>query len=276
MPIIISKENSDGFIKLLRSNLKEQYTNRKRKVEDIIHVSDILFGYCLRKSYYSRIIGNHEFTDEDIDNFVRGEASEYVLVRLADIGVGQLELDFDDGLLVARPDLYSKDKKVIVEFKDTKSFERLTPIHSKFKDYLRQLLYYLTISEIETGILCIRYASNRKLQWIKRDDQGDYFFSPIVNHKTGENKLPELETWTIILEKDSSIRELLRQEIRTRALLLRKALDTKDDSELPKVVEEWKCIRCPFLENCIPKNRTLIDSKLDILENEIIVIPDIV
>ncbi|MBA3284486.1 MAG: hypothetical protein H0U27_05425 [Nitrosopumilus sp.] len=281
MPILISKDSA--FINILRSNLKEHYNSHRRDIDDKIHVSDILWGSCLRKAYYARVIKDYEFTDDDIDNFVRGESSEHVLVDLADIGVGQHELFFEDDL-IARPDLLSvspsdsneqqqqQPKNLIVEFKDTKSFERLTPENPKFKGYLRQLLYYLIISGFDAGVLCIRYASNRKLQWIKRDEKGDYFFSPLVNNETGENKLPELETWTVILEKDSDIRELLKNEIRMRVSILRAALDSKNPLELPKVAEEWKCIRCPFLKNCNPLTIEKQDSKKDILDDGKIIV----
>jgi hypothetical protein len=283
MPILISKDST--FINLLRSNLKEHYNSHRRNIDDKIHVSDILWGSCLRKAYYARVIEDYEFTDDDIDNFVRGESSEHVLVDLADIGVGQHELFFEDDL-IARPDLLSvspsgsneqqqqqqQPKNLIVEFKDTKSFERLTPENPKFKGYLRQLLYYLIISGFDAGVLCIRYASNRKLQWIKRDEKGDYFFSPLVNNETGENKLPELETWTVILEKDSDIRELLKDEIRMRVSILRAALNSKSPMELPKVAEEWKCIRCPFLKNCNPLTIEKKDSKKDILDDGKIIV----
>ena len=283
MPILISKDST--FINILRSNLKEHYNSHRRNIDDKIHVSDILWGSCLRKAYYARVIEDYEFTDDDIDNFVRGESSEHVLVDLADIGVGQHELFFEDDL-IARPDLLSvspsdsneqqqqqqQPKNLIVEFKDTKSFERLTPENPKFKGYLRQLLYYLVISGFDAGVLCIRYASNRKLQWIKRDEKGDYFFSPLVNNETGENKLPELETWTVILEKDSDIRELLKDEIRMRVSILRAALNSKNPLELPKVAEEWKCIRCPFLKNCNPLTIEKKDSKKDILDDGKIIV----
>ena len=283
MPILISKYST--FINILRSNLKEHYNSHRRNIDDKIHVSDILWGSCLRKAYYARVIEDYEFTDDDIDNFVRGESSEHVLVDLADIGVGQHELFFEDDL-IARPDLLSvspsdsneqqqqqqQPKNLIVEFKDTKSFERLTPENPKFKGYLRQLLYYLIISGFDAGVLCIRYASNRKLQWIKRDEKGDYFFSPLINNETGENKLPELETWTVILEKDSDIREILKDEIRMRVSMLRAALDSKNPLDLPKVAEEWKCIRCPFLKNCNPLTIEKQDSKKDVLDDGKIIV----
>jgi hypothetical protein len=279
MPIVISKDN--GFLDLLRSNLKQHYMDHKRKVTDVIHVSDILQGNCLRKAYYSRTVEDYEFTDEDIDNFVRGEASEHVLVDLADIGVGQLELDFEKGLVMARPDLYSDHEGgLIVEFKDTKTFERLTPDHYKFKTYLRQLLYYLVIGGKEHGVLNIRYASNRKLQWLTRDDQGDYYYAPLIYQEDGEmreeNKLPELESWSVFLGKDDFVRELLKNEIIDRATKLRMELDHNSKTPysihstitLPKVAEKWKCVRCPFLKICDPDSVEQVDSLKDgILDN---------
>lgn len=289
MTIIVARDNK--FINLLRDNYREFYEDRKRKPNDKIHVSDILNGSCLRKAYYSRISEDFQLTDEDIDNFVRGESSEYALVNLANIGVGQFELFFEDDL-IARPDLMTHKKTIgprsqsvkpdnnlsediIVEFKDTKSMSRLTPENPRFKSYLRQLLYYLVISEYDTGILCIRYANNRNLIWMKSDSKGDYYFSP-RNTGDGQNsRLPDIETWTVIMEKNSPIRELLKNEIRVRVKLLRSALTERNVAQLPKVSEEWKCIRCPFLKKCIPAKVMKKDIKIDPLEKNgmITVIP---
>ncbi len=281
MPIIISKDYR--FLHLLRTNIKVLYSSRKRKPEDKIHVSDILSGSCLRKAFYARVVKEYDLTVEDIDNFVRGESSEYVLVGLADVGVTQKELLFEDNL-IARPDLMTgspshktefqnkistkkdDEAEIIVEFKDTKSFERLKPDNKRFKAYLRQLLYYLVISGYDTGILCIRYSNNRRLVWIKRDNKGDYFFSPKTNGHEGEESLTEIESWTVILEKGSKIRDILKEEIRTRVSLLKSALDSNSDAQLPKVAEEWKCIKCPFKPTCNPSRVTNQDSEIDILD----------
>ena len=287
MPIIISKDYR--FLQLLRTNLKALYNSRKRKPQDKIHVSDILSGSCLRKAFYARTVKDYELTVEDIDNFVRGESSEYILVGLADIGISQMELLFE-GNLIARPDLMTgsqshkteskdtistkkdKEAEIIVEFKDTKSFERLKPDNKRFKSYLRQFLYYLVISGYDTGILCIRYANNRKMVWIKRDSQGDYYFSPKTKNQDGEENLAEIESWTVILEKGSPIREVLKEEIRKRVSLLKSALDDNSDAQLPKVAEEWKCIKCPFKQTCNPSNVTMQDSEIDILDEKGLVI----
>jgi len=280
MTVIVAKDTK--FISLLRNNYREFYHARKRKPEDKIHVSDILPSSCLRKAFYSRISKEFQLTDEDIDNFVRGESSEYALVNLANIGVGQYELQFEDDL-IARPDLMTdkearqitsqnikqKDEfsaDIIVEFKDTKSMVRLTPENLRFRSYLRQLLYYLVISNYDTGILCIRYANNRNLIWLKSDSAGDYYFSPKASTAGHDSRLPDIETWTVIMQKDSPIREMLKDEIRMRVKLLRFALRSGSVAELPKVSEEWKCIRCPFLKDCNPNSVKKKDSKIDPLD----------
>ena len=119
--------------------------------------------------------------------------------------------------------------KSSLNLKIQRAFERLKPDDKRFKSYLRQLLYYLVISGYDTGILCIRYANNRKMVWIKRDSQGDYYFSPKTNVQEGEESLAEIESWTVILEKGSPIRDILKEEIRTRVSLLKSALDTNSE-----------------------------------------------
>ena len=281
MTIIITKD--DKFVKLLRDNLRNIYQSRKRKPDEKIHVSDILPGSCLRKAYFARMTDDYILTDDDVDNFVRGEASEHALVNLANLGVSQFELFFENDL-VARPDLMTSNSvqtmnqnnktsvkdtlssEIIVEFKDTKSMTRLTPESPRFRSYLRQLLYYLIISNFDTGILCIRYANNRNLKWIKSDSSGDYYFSPRVDKQNSDAKLPDIETWTVIIEKASPIRDSLKDEIRSRVGLLKSALMENSVDKLPKVSEEWKCTKCPFLTECNPNNVSNKDSKKDLLD----------
>jgi hypothetical protein len=65
---------------------------------------------------------------------------------------------------------------------------------------------------------------------------------------------------------------LLKDEIRERVSLLRAALKSENHLELPKVAEEWKCIRCPFLKTCNPLTIDKQDSKKDILDEGKIVV----
>ncbi|HZB15916.1 MAG TPA: hypothetical protein VE445_02020, partial [Nitrososphaeraceae archaeon] len=167
MTIVVRSDRE--FTDLLKNSLRSRYEKRKRS-EDEVHVSDILPSSCIRKQYYGRKFPDLEpLTDESINHFIRGEASEFVITDLANMGVAQADLEFDG--LIAHPDIL--DKEVIIELKDTQSNRRLDMTDYGFRSYLRQLLYYLTITGIEKGIISIRY-SNREMRWIKSDEKGDY------------------------------------------------------------------------------------------------------
>jgi hypothetical protein len=80
--------------------------------------------------------------------------------------------------------------------------------------------------------------------------------------------LAEIESWTVLLVKGSPIRDILKEEIRTRGSLLKSALDVKSDVHLPKVAEEWKCIKCPFKQTCNRSSINKQDSEIDILDEK--------
>jgi hypothetical protein len=92
-------------------------------------MSLIYSGSCLRKAFYARTVKDYELTVEDIDNFVRGESSEYVLVRLADVGISQMELLFEDDL-IARPDLMTGSQSHRTESQDAVFTKRLMRLKS--------------------------------------------------------------------------------------------------------------------------------------------------
>ena len=192
MTITIRK--SPEFTDLLQRNLNKRYEERRRVGDSSIHVSDILPTNCIRKQYYSRKFPEMDpISDESVHHFVRGEASEFVITDLANMGVAQAELEMDG--LIAHPDIMSENEKgeenerlieagvkaigqsVIVELKDTVNGRSLDITDQKFRSYLRQLLYYLVMTNIEKGIISIRYNS-RELRWIKSSTEGDYFFRP--------------------------------------------------------------------------------------------------
>jgi hypothetical protein len=108
--------------------------------------------------------------------------------------------------------------------------------------------------------------------WIKRYSGGDYFFSPKVTDLDGKGTLAEIESWTVILKKGSPIPDILKEEIRNRVSLLKSALEANSDVQLPKVDEEWKCMKCPFKQTCNPSSVTKQDSEIGFLdENDVIV-----
>jgi len=247
MPVIIRPDAE--FTNLLKSNLRLRYNSRKKDRIGLapIHVSDILPSSCLRKQYYSRTFPDEDpVTDESIHHFVRGEASEFAITQLAKIGVAQAELQMDE--IIAHPDIMDNagQNKVIIELKDTISGKRLDINDYTFRSYLRQLLYYLTMTGIEKGVLSIRY-NIRELKLLKKDESGEYFFRP------NNSKNPGIESWSINLPKDDILREILRNEMVLRKNIFLTALENHDVANLPRLTEPLKsikCPNCPFYSKC--------------------------
>ena len=262
MPVIVSK--NEEFTSLLQNKLKERYEKRRR-MDNTVHVSDIIPSTCIRKQYYSRKYPQLDIiTNETVQHFVRGEASEFVITNLADLGVSQSEIEIDG--LIGRPDIMNSN--IIVELKDTMSNNRLNVTDDKFKSYLRQLLYYLVITGIERGIISIKY-NTKELKWIKSDSQGDYFFRPF------NSKMAEIESWEINLPTNDVTREILKNEMVRRKNLFLNALTTGDISIFPRLSEknrDRKCRWCKFYDICMDKtndedeNAKEMANEIDILD----------
>ena len=267
MPIVIRHDSE--FTDVLRNNLRVRYDEKKKDRTGLapIHVSDILPSSCIRKQYYSRVYPHEApITDESVHHFARGEASEFVITKLAKIGVAQAELQMDG--IVAHPDIMDNtdEKKVIIELKDTVTGKRLDINDYTFRSYLRQLLYYLVMTGIERGIISIRY-NIRELKLIKKDETGEYFFRP------NDAKSPGIESWSVYLAKEDITREILRNEMVLRKNILVNALENNDVTILPRLTEPLKsskCPNCPFYHRCydeIENERALdIAQQIDILD----------
>ena len=249
--MVITIRKSPEFTDRLQKNLKSRY-EEKRRLDDTVHVSDIIPTTCIRKQYYSRRFPELDpISNESVHHFIRGESSEFIITKLASIGVAQADIEMEG--IVAHPDIMSSDENVIIELKDTVNGTRIN--HSNFYDdkndtfrsYLRQLLYYLVMTGIEKGIISIRY-NVKELKWIRSDSQGDYFFRPFTAKDVG------IESWEIFLPLNDIAREILKNEIVRRKNLFLKALNENDVSMLPRLINHarrTKCPRCTFYDKCI-------------------------
>ena len=264
MAITIRKNPT--FTDLLQKNLKSRYED-KRRVDSIVHVSDIIPTTCIRKQYYSRKFPELDpLSNESVHHFVRGESSEFVITELASLGVAQANIEMDG--IVAHPDIMNEVESVIVELKDTVNGKRLDVTDSTFRAYLRQLLYYLVMTGIEKGIISVRY-NIRELRWIKSDSEGnDYFFRPFNGKDVG------IESWEIHLPATDVAREILKNEMVRRKNLFLKALEENDVSVLPRLPEfarNKKCGWCPFYDKCMNKDNETdkakeMSNEIDILD----------
>ncbi|MFL6390821.1 MAG: hypothetical protein ACJ71E_02055 [Nitrososphaeraceae archaeon] len=243
MPIIIRR--SPEFTRLLLKNLMSKH-EQKRRQDNTVHVSDIIPTTCIRKQYYSRKFPDMDpLSDQSVHHFVRGESSEFVITQLAGLGVAQADIEMEG--IVAHPDIMSLEECVIIELKDTVSGRRLDFYDNTFRAYLRQLLYYMVMTNIEKGIISIRY-NVRELRWVRSDSEGDYFFRPFNAKDVG------IESWEAFLASDDIVRQLLKNEMVRRKNLFLKALNENNVSILPRLIDDAKrskCPRCPFYDKCV-------------------------
>jgi hypothetical protein len=257
----ITIRRNKEFTDLLDANLRLRYEGRRR-IDEKVHVSDIIPTTCIRKQFYSRRYPEMDpISSDSIHHFVRGEASEFVITNLANIGIAQPEIEIDG--IIAHPDVMLSSE-VIVELKDTLSGKRLDITDERFRSYLRQLLYYLVITGIEKGILSIRYNS-KEFRWIRSDSEGDYYFKP------RNGKEPGIESWSVIIPKGDISREILKNEMVRRKNLFLKALRQNDVSILPKLAESKRSSKCPwckFYNKCMDKYNEETDEAKE-MANEI-------
>lgn len=240
----IKIERNSAFTDILLNNLLQKHNERARE-GNVVHVSDILPNTCIRRQYYGRKFPDvAPLNHESVHHFVRGEASEFVITKLAGLGVSQAELNMDG--IIAHPDIMGDD--LVVELKDTVNGKRLDFSDTTFRSYLRQLLYYLTITGIEKGIISIRY-NIRELRRLRRDADGnDYFIRPANAKDVG------IESWQVMLPKSDIARELLKNEMIRRKNLFVKALEENDVSILPRLpdyMRNYKCKWCAFYNKCM-------------------------
>ena len=252
--VIIIQKNPE-FTNLLQKNLMSRHEEKRRK-DNRVHVSDIIPTTCIRKQYYSRKFPDMDpLSNESIHHFVRGESSEFVITQLSDLGVAQADIEMDG--ILAHPDIISDEKDVIVELKDTVNGRRLDFYDSTFRLYLRQLLYYMVMTGIEKGIISIRY-NIKELRWVKSDSEGDYFFRPFNAKDVG------IESWEVLLPSHDIARQILKNEMVRRKNLFLKALEEKDVSILPRLIDDakrGKCPYCPFYDKCINQDSETNEAK---------------
>lgn len=225
------------------NELRKKYETNKR-VDTVTHVSDILPPpTCIRRAYYGRMYPEeNEINIDSVNHFLRGQATEFAITKLADAGVAQLDVTFSN-TVKGHPDI--ANDQTIYELKDTTSLDRLSFDDHQFRSYLRQLLYYMIMTKREKGIISIKY-NTPQLIFQRRTAEGELYLKP-YGSRVG------IEAWDIYLAIDDPIRKELEEEIKTRENLFQDALKTKSPIDLPRLPQEFvkgKCNYCPYKKRC--------------------------
>jgi hypothetical protein len=236
-----------SFSKLLTENLRKHYESNNRHEAEPVHVSDLVSSSCLRKQYFHRKFPDQEVLSGDsVYNFVRGESSEIIITKLANLGVAQVKIQSFG--IVGRPDILKKDLTIAPSsFLSCGTLsKRLELDDFIFKGYLNQLLYYLVLTDIENGILCIKYSAP-ELIWYQRNGKRDYYVRPF------NAKSPGFESLAVLLSLDDPLRQELKDEMIKKRDLFLDALSADKVESLPGLAglaKKLKCKSCPFIEWC--------------------------
>jgi hypothetical protein len=63
---------------------------RKKRLDNVVHVSDIIPTTCIRKEYYCMKFPEMDpISNKSVHHFVRGESSEFVITQITTMGVAQ-------------------------------------------------------------------------------------------------------------------------------------------------------------------------------------------
>lgn len=260
MPIEIKKDRT--FEDILKRNLQVKFNERRRSSEsnEKCHVSEILAGACLRQKYFERK-SPMPLTDVQIQHYVRGQASENIITDIIGpkIGVSQSTIE-REGVTATRDILIRNDgeKNIIVELKNNATGRIITPGTDDFKHYLRQILYYLVLSDdIEKGILSIK-REIKTLQYYQRIDGGDLYYRPFNAEEPG------IDSYAITLPQNDPVRDMILEEITTRRDMFLTALQNNEVKHLPRLTEKegkrYKCTTkaCPYYDLCQHKTEESI------------------
>jgi hypothetical protein len=197
--------------------LIEQLNARYNQPRQGIHVSDLVF--CPRLSVF-RKISPKPYDEKQVVFFAIGKVVHDLLESL--LG-GQTEVKYVWEEIEAHID---SDADVPAEIKTTRSFA-----HKPNEHWVRQLAYYCAIKGVNTARLIVLHLSPER--------------------PTKKNPTPEANMIDPFDITFSDI-EAIREELRARRDVLKKALERRDPALAPRAGSDtdWLCPECEYRAEC--------------------------
>lgn len=266
MPILVEEDN-EFLQEYMDTTIKYHEENNVRRASDgLVHIGDIT--YCARKAWIPYIFPLRNKLDiYEVDNFDRGLGTEYSIVKILDYRYSEKDTDFQmeiqfDGI-TGHPDFTVKDE-VVFELKSTNTIDKLNLKSDNIKSYVRQVVYYMLLTGIETGRILIKYNLPFHMKYIRNQKREDgnpnYQYNIEYHHKN--NRVPYYFLKVTIPKDDPlrhSVRDILVNKIKP---LYKHVLKNRDLTVIPtlpdKKVNGWKCRYCKHNELCstIPDRQT--------------------
>jgi hypothetical protein len=268
--LVFSIRKDTTFNAKLEQNLVDKFTHNRRNEDDPVHVSDLTSG-CIRKSWYRRKFPEQDTVDTTTAlHFLRGIASQYALTQLLNLERTEVPITSSDSEIVGHVDAMLREgsKDCVVEMKSTNSMSHYDIDDDTFKNYLRQIFYYLILTDLEKAYLIIKYEQH-EMRFFKKDKEGNSHYIRERDHKPAS-----IETWEIILTRDSIEHQKLKSEMMEAKSIFLESLQKSDVSMLPRLTGTprfIKCRTCQFYQKCFQEDTQSTDavnfgSKVSVLD----------
>lgn len=179
---ILVEEDNESYLPILGKKAKDYFVAKnKARAEDskngIIHIGNLTT--CMRQSMLlEKYADQIDYTIWDYTDFMDGLDSEKIIVHVLNHGrlstdgsTGEFQKDlvFDD--FIAHPDYIDDEDDVIFELKSTKKIKPFILSEDTITKYVRQIVYYMILNNMEKGRVLARYALPFFPTYVKVEDE---------------------------------------------------------------------------------------------------------
>lgn len=295
---IIIHEN-EAMAQHLEKAINDHFSSSTRVLGGKVHVSSLT--YCLRKEVIkSHLIATGKAKPEDFINiwtamnFIRGLGSESWFTKFIQDEI-DAQVDMNHEMkVVAHPDAVTKDRRQIIEMKNSNTYTGLALGDDSLKSYFRQTVYYMVMSGIEIGHVVVFYGLPMQLDYepygigeTRRYDGKTRYFATNLQ----KNNIRPFKIFTLNLARESYLRDKIKKGM-SKAHEHINQQDFTDPSSIknfPRIDnfysedknEKWKCTYCDVYKMCKKiepevQNEDLVKILLNkiIDENTINIAPD--
>lgn len=279
--ILVEEDNAE-YLPILGKKIKKYFDdlNEARQNDGSIHVFEIID--CLRKAILIKKYGKDINLDiYDYMNLIQGLLSEHKLVEILKYdqppSSTDTQTDISFGEISAHPDYTENgDQEWVFELKSTNKIKPLILSDDTVKGYIRQIVMYMILMNIEKGRILVRYNLPYFPEYIGKElDESTGVEEPIYKlrfHKdTGQFPF---YTVKVSLPLQAPIRKYVKETL----LSIVTPIYNEGNPELIPPLEgmkegtNWKCKSyCKVYEICksIPDRQTDINKRYILLNKHI-------
>ena len=192
-------------------------------------------------------------TIHDTTNFDHGLNSETVLVNVLESQKDpsmstEYQYDIDFSGISGHPDYIEGD--TVFELKSVNKFKPLILSDDSVKGYIRQIVYYMILMDIEKGRIVVKYNMPFFPEFIKFDDDGERLYKLKFHKDTGQFPY-------FLVKLNIPLNAPIRDKVKSGLLNVVKPLYQEGDiSKIPRLdgaIEgiNWKCMSyCKAKDKC--------------------------